>query len=80
MGIFQNYCALQGLECSEDIVSRFVERHYTTTGKRFRRCHPRDVISHATDLIAFERLPWELTETLLDRAFESCFVSSQTDD
>ena len=32
------------------------------------------------DLIAFERLPWELTETLLDRAFESCFVSSETDD
>jgi predicted ATPase with chaperone activity len=80
MGIFQDYCALQGLEFSEDIVSRFVERHYTTTGKRFRRCHPRDVISHATDLIAFERLPWELTETLLDRAFESCFVSSETDD
>jgi hypothetical protein len=78
--IFQAYCASLGLECSEDIVSRFIEQHYETTGKRFRRCHPRDVISHATDLIAFERLPWELTETLLDRAFESCFVSSETDD
>jgi len=80
MGIFQKYCVSQGLECSEDIVNQFIEKHYTITGKRFRRCHPRDVVSHATDLIAFERLPWELTETLLDRAFESCFVSSETDD
>jgi hypothetical protein len=78
--IFQTYCASQGLECSEELVSGFIERHYETSGKRFRRCHPRDVISHATDLINFEGLPWELTETLLDRAFESCFISSATDD
>ena len=37
-------------------------------------------ISHAIDLINFEGLPFELTETLLDRAFESCFVSSSMDD
>src|ERR1700730_5470503 len=78
--IFQTYCASQGLECSEDLVSCFIEKHYTVTGKRFRRCHPRDVISHAIDLIGFEQLPMELTETVLDRAFESCFVSSETDE
>ena len=77
--IFQSYCASQGLECSERLLSGFMEKHYTMTGKRFRRCHPRDVISHAIDLIGFEQLPMELTETVLDRAFESCFVSSETD-
>jgi hypothetical protein len=77
--IFQSYCASQGLECSEDLLSGFMEKHYTMTGKRFRRCHPRDVVSHAIDLIGFEELPMELTETVLDRAFESCFVSSETD-
>ncbi len=77
--IFQSYCASQGLECSEGLLSGFMEKHYTLTGKRFRRCHPRDVISHAIDLIGFEQLPMELTETVLDRAFESCFVSSETD-
>jgi predicted ATPase with chaperone activity len=78
--IFQAYCGSQGLQCSEALVSRFMEKHYEMPGKRFRRCHPRDVISHAVDLIGFERLPLELTETLLDRAFESCFVSSETDE
>jgi len=78
--IFQAYCGSQGLQCSEALVSGFVEKHYEKTGKRFRRCHPRDVISHAADLIGFERLPMELTETLLNRAFESCFVSSETDE
>jgi hypothetical protein len=38
------------------------------------------VISHAIDLIAFEHLPPELTDALLDRAFESCFVAPETDD
>ena len=45
-------------------------------GKRFRRCHPRDVISHAIDIINFEALPMELTEDVLDRAFDSCFVEN----
>ena len=43
-------------------------------GKPFRRCHPRDVLSHAIDLIHFEKLPFQLTDDLLDRAFESCFL------
>ena len=37
---------------------------------------PRDVITHAIDIIHFERLPMELTEDVLDRAFQSCFVES----
>ena len=44
--------------------------------KRFRRCHPRDVISHAIDIIHFESLPMELNEDVLDRAFYSCFVEN----
>jgi predicted ATPase with chaperone activity len=78
--IFQAYCAAQGLGCPEALVSSFVEKHYEQSGKRFRRCQPRDVISHAIDLIGFERLPFELTGALLERAFESCFVSTETDE
>jgi predicted ATPase with chaperone activity len=78
--IFQAYCASRGLQCSDELLSHFMEQHYEMPGKPFRRCHPRDVISHAIDLIGFEMLPMELTESLLDRAFESCFVSSETDD
>jgi hypothetical protein len=44
--------------------------------KPLRRCHPRDVISHAIDIIHFESLPMELNEEVLDRAFHSCFVEN----
>jgi predicted ATPase with chaperone activity len=77
--IFQRYCESRSLEYQEDVVSRFIEKHYRRTGKPFRRCHPRDVISHAIDLMNFERRPFELTDDLLNRAFESCFLEEDGD-
>ena len=56
--------------------SKFVQKHYIDGGKRYRRCHPRDVISHAIDIIHFEDRPMVLNEDILDRAFYSCFVES----
>src|SRR5262249_20300718 len=50
---------------------------YKQTGKVFRRCHPRDVLSHLIDLIHFERLPFRVTDQLLDRAFDSCFLEEE---
>jgi len=78
--IFHAFANAQGLSCSEELLARFIEKHYSVTGKKFRRCQPRDVISHALDMIHFESLPFELTESLLDRAFLSCFLSSTLDD
>jgi hypothetical protein len=72
--IFQSFCAAKDLGCPQALVDGFIERHYTKTGKPFRRCQPRDVLTHALNLIHFERLPYELSQELLDRAFESCFV------
>jgi hypothetical protein len=37
------------------------------------------VLSHAVDLIHFEKRPLALTDDLLDRAFESCFLQ-ETDE
>ena len=74
--IFQRFADSRQLHCSPQLVMDFVDRHYTRGGKRFRRCHPRDVISHAIDIINFERLPMALTPEILDQAFGSCFVDS----
>ncbi len=74
--IFQRFCNGEGLHCRPSLIDRFVEKHYRKTGKKMRRCHPRDVITHAIDLIRFERLEFELTEEVLDRAFESCFLEN----
>ncbi len=72
--IFDRFCAAKDLPCPTGLAAEFVEKRYRQTRKPLRRCHPRDVISHAIDLIHFEKLPFELTETVLDRAFESCFT------
>jgi hypothetical protein len=76
--IFSRVCAKRGLECPPERIRQFIEKHYQQTGKRFRRCQPGDTISHAIDLIRFEQLPFELTDEVLGRAFESCFVHADT--
>jgi predicted ATPase with chaperone activity len=77
LAIFRKFCESRNLNCDNELVSRFIEKHYRHKRRPFRRCHPRDVVSHAIDLIRFERLPFELTDDLLDRAFESCFLEEE---
>lgn len=72
--IFRRFCESHELGSDKELISRFIAKHYKRSGKCFRRCHPRDVLSHAIDLIQFEKLPFRLTDDLLDRAFESCFL------
>lgn len=74
--IFIEFCRSKGLEVPDAVLGRFISSHYLQTGKQFRRCHPRDVISHAIDYIYFKRLPYALDDDILDHAFASCFVSS----
>jgi predicted ATPase with chaperone activity len=72
--IFRRYCQAKKLLCPSALVSYLLERHYQPIGKPMRRCHPRDILSHAIDLMHFEKLPYALNEEVIDRAFESCFV------
>ena len=78
--IFEAFCTARKLPFTRDLISRFIDRHYRHTGKVFRRCHPRDVLSHALNLMHFERLPFALTDEILDRAFDSCFVQESQED
>jgi hypothetical protein len=75
--IFERFCEQKKIQCPQGLVARFIDRHYRQAGRRFRRCHPRDVLSHALNLIHFEKLPYELNDVLIDRAFENCFVQDQ---
>jgi predicted ATPase with chaperone activity len=74
--IFRQTCESRQLTCAPGLIEQFVDRHYKTSAKGFRRCHPRDIINHAIYIINFERRPKELTAELLERAFRSCFVQS----
>jgi predicted ATPase with chaperone activity len=80
MIIFRRFCETQQIPCSEAILESFVDKHYCRSNKKLRRCHPRDVITHAVDLIRFEKRPYELTPEVLDEAFELTFVSEEYED
>lgn len=75
--IFRRYCHSQKIECEESVLEDYIDRRYLRPGKKLRRCQPRDVISHAIDLIRFERLPYVLTAEVLDRAFDMTYVSEE---
>jgi len=75
--IFEGFCNQRRLPYAKGLVQRFIDRRYRLTGKVFRRCHPRDVLTHALNIIHFEKLPFELNEQILDRAYESCFVQEE---
>jgi DNA-binding MarR family transcriptional regulator len=77
--IFQRFCESKSLRSPDGLIARFIEKHYRKNKRAFRRCHPRDVLSHAIDLIHFEKLPFELTDDLIDRAFDSCFLEETGD-
>jgi hypothetical protein len=76
MQIFRRFAESRELQFTEELLENFIQRHYIDGGKRFRRCHPRDVVTHAIDIINFERRPPALTQEILDRAFHSCFVEN----
>jgi predicted ATPase with chaperone activity len=77
--IFRRFCESKSLRHPEGLVARFIDKHYRKARRPFRRCHPRDILSHAIDLMHFEKLPFELTDDLVDRAFESCFLEETGD-
>ena len=62
------------------LLTEVINDHYKKNGRKFRRCHPRDVVRIAIDLIRFEGLPFELSQELMDRAFELKFVSMNYED
>jgi predicted ATPase with chaperone activity len=75
--IFRRFCLSKKLPCPSTLVSYLLDRHYMPSGKPRRRCHPRDILAHAIDIIHFDKLPYALNEELIDRAFESCFVQDE---
>ena len=78
--IFYDFRRQMKIECPMGLLTDVITDHYKKSGRKFRRCHPRDVVRIAIDLIKFEGLPFELSKELMDRAFELKFVSMNYED
>jgi hypothetical protein len=77
--IFESCCATRKITCPSGLVDRLLAKYYRRTGRPMRRCQPRDVLHHALNLIHFEKLPEQLTDEVMDRAFASCFLEEEND-
>ncbi|QOY87448.1 ATP-binding protein [Paludibaculum fermentans] len=75
--IFKRFCESQKIECDDPTIEEYIDKKYMRSGKRFRRCQARDVITHAIDLIRFERKPYKLTFDVLSHAFDMTFISEE---
>jgi hypothetical protein len=73
--IFLRFCGGKQLPVEERMVEYLIENHYRPNHRPFRRCQPRDILTHAIDLINFEHRKWELNEEILEHCFGSCFTS-----
>ena len=65
---------------ADALVEAVIRDHYERTERKFRRCHPRDVIRVTIDLIKFEKQPYALTKEMIDKAFELKFVAPNYED
>jgi hypothetical protein len=77
--IFEKVCAAKDLPFERQMLDAFIDKRYRDDSRVFRRCHPRDLLTHAINLMHFEKLPYQLTAQVLDRAFESCFVQDEVE-
>ncbi len=75
--IFTRFCESRALDCAEGALDRLIAKRYQSERRPMRRCHPRDLISHAIDFIQFEGRLWLLDDDVLDRAWDSCFTDAR---
>ncbi len=59
-------CKVIGFEYKEDLVNGLINKHYKATGRPFRCCQPRDLLTLAKNQCQYRGLPMDLTEDLLD--------------
>ncbi len=65
---------LMGFEPNEEIFDDLIERHYRKVGRRFRNCHPRDLVLQIQNQCVFREKPLELTKEAFDEAVDLYFT------
>jgi hypothetical protein len=73
--IMRRACDEHGIPFSPDAVRYIYSRFYERLGIEPRACHPRDIISHVSDVCGYLGRERALTPEILDRAGESCFLA-----
>lgn len=75
--LFAAGCAKFECEYRPEVVDYLLEKHYRQTGRRLRRCHPRDLLQQIRNYCTYNELPVELKEAYFDRVAATYFTAGQ---
>jgi hypothetical protein len=73
--IFERCCSERGIPFDKALVDGMLNGYYSAHGISPRACHPRDLISQALAIAAYQRYPHRLTAELLEAACTSYFIA-----
>jgi predicted ATPase with chaperone activity len=62
------------IEYDESAIDHLIEKHYVQAKRRFRRCHPRDLLRHLRSYCAYFGLPTKMKADYLDIAVDTYFT------
>jgi hypothetical protein len=75
--IFELNCQRRQLPYHQVMVAYLQRRHYKPAQRRFRSCHPRDLLDQVTALCRYRGIAPVITRELLDRACAAYFVDDE---
>lgn len=72
--LFQIYADAFDCEYREEVVNYLLENHYRPSGRRLRRCHPRDLLAQVSNYCAYNDIDMTMDQEILDRVVRSYFT------
>ena len=72
--LFKRICPRMGFDFNDEIVTHLIEKHYKTSDRDFRCCHPRDLLRQIKNNCLFKKCPLSLSRHEIDFAASSYFA------
>ncbi len=73
--LFEIYCKRFECEYRAEVVDYLLSMHFLASGRRLRRCHPRDLLNQIRNFCVYNELEMEIRPEYFDRVVKSYFTS-----
>ncbi|MCH2596639.1 MAG: AAA family ATPase [Pirellulales bacterium] len=74
ISLFLELAQTQGLRCDKRVVDYLIEKHYRTSNRPLRYCHPRDLLRQIHNFCKFHNRPAEVSDETIDVAVRNYFA------
>ena len=72
--LFKIMCPILGFVYNAEAIEYLIEKHYRETGRPFRCCQPRDLLSQVRSHCLYQKIDLDLTPEFFDYACENYFA------